>query len=141
MSFQKNDFKSLFWQFFKYGVVGILAFAAYAIINFILIKKMGITAEISIIFANVAGGTTNYLLNKKFTFKNNCDNVSAQIFTFILVNVFIYMFFAQIILYFIHSRYQLVTDDFNATIAVAVIMMPINFVMAKLITFNRKVVK
>lgn len=134
-------FKKLFWQFFKYGIVGILAFSAYTIINFILIKKFGIKAELSIIFANIGGGSTNYILNKKFTFKDNCENVAAQILTFIIVNVFIYMFFAQIILYLIHSKYQLITDDFISTIAVAVIMMPINFVMAKMITFNRKMLK
>ncbi len=141
MSLKNKDFKQIFWQFFRYSIVGFLTFSTYALINFILIKKMGNTAEFSIIFANIGGGTTNYLLNKRFTFKNNCENVPAQIATFIFFNIFIYLLIARLILFLIHGKNEIIKDDFYSTIAVAVIMMPINFLMAKLITFNKKVIK
>ena len=134
-----KKYRTIIFQFFKFGLVGlsntIISYVSYAVLVFI-----GTNYLISNIFAFIISVLNSYHWNKKYVFKTNIDAKNSEIKT--LLKVFVSYSFTGLVL---NSLLLLIwVDQFKISEYIApvinlVITIPINFLLNKIWAFRNKV--
>ncbi|MFH1376894.1 MAG: glycosyltransferase family 2 protein [Candidatus Woesearchaeota archaeon] len=131
LPYKKNVIK----EFFKFAIVGGIGTVINVLILYLLTEKVGIYYMLSAIASFIVAMTSNFTLNKVWTFKENIKlNVGKKYLQFglisvsaLLVNLFFLYFFTEILgIYYIVSQIL--------AIGIALI---INFLGNKIWTFSK----
>ena len=131
LPYKKNVIK----EFFKFGIVGAIGTLLNISILYLLTEKAGFYYILSAIFSFIVAMTSNFILNKLWTFKENIKlGIGKKYLQFGLISVtallvnlfFLYIFTELFGIYYIISQIL--------AIGIALI---INFLGNKIWTFNK----
>jgi len=130
-------------QFLLYAVMGIIAFSVDYLVYLLLIFT-GVYYIIAALIAGTLSALTNFLLNKKITFKNNEKKIVLQVLLFITIvlislalNAFLMYVIVDVILKGIGIPRTIV--EVIARPIVIILMLPVNFGLNKCIVYNKKI--
>jgi putative flippase GtrA len=122
-------------QFIRYCLVGGMATFADWGTFYLFNIVFGVYYQIALIFSFAIGSTTNYTLNKFFTFKSKTKNIKKQFTVHLTIST------ASLLLNMLFM-YLLVdlacTSTMLGRVITTVIMLVINYFLHKNITFNKK---
>ena len=130
--------KEISVQFISYAFVGAIATAVDWGSFYVVNLKLGINYKIAVSVSFILGATTNYLINKTLTFKDPTKQILPQVSVYTGVSL-ISLFFSILLMH-------LWVDILNifpmySRIITTGVMLFINFVLHKFITFNQKLYK
>ncbi len=137
MTFSKDD--RTFIQFFRYTIVGGLAFIVDFGLLYILTEWCGILYLKSACISFVAGLTINYVLSKHYVFSySTVNNHLLEFGIFALIGI-IGLFFTELFMWLFTSILNFYYMLSKATTTVIVYLW--NFLARKYILFNKKTQK
>ncbi len=95
----------LFWKFLKFGIVGFTGLIVDYGITFFLKEKVKIHKYLANAVGFSVAATTNYILNRIWTFQSKNPNVAIEYGHFILVSI-VGLGINSLILWMIHSKFK-----------------------------------
>lgn len=87
----KDNFRKLFSQMIKYGLIGVINTLITWIIFFVLMNVFGVDFKISNAVGYVAGFFNSFIMNKLWTFKGNETSTIKQFIKFAAVFAICYL--------------------------------------------------
>lgn len=127
--------KNVFVEFFKFAFVGLIGTILNLLVLYYLTDKLGVYYLISAFFAFCIAVTSNFFLNKIFTFKENLAEKTLSKFTqFLLISIvaLVVNLFFLYLLTSVFGIYYLVSQAIAIAIALS-----INFLGNKIWTFSK----
>ena len=126
---------SIIRQFFSYLMVGGCATfidwgVFYALHTFALLDY-----RLSVMLSFTAGATTNYLLNRKFTFRDTTKQVGLQVGVYTIVSLLSLALSVGFMWLFVDAAG---VPAMLARMITTGLMMVLNFVLHKFVTFNQR---
>jgi len=79
--------RDLFWKFVKFGVVGASGMVVHFGVLFLMREVIGLNDFVANTIGFVAAATSNYFLNRIWTFRSKEKQVGVEYLKFILVSV------------------------------------------------------
>ena len=79
--------RDLFWKFVKFGVVGASGMVVHFGVLFLMREVVGLNDFVANTIGFVAAATSNYFLNRIWTFRSKEKQVGVEYLKFILVSV------------------------------------------------------
>ena len=130
--FKLEVFKQVIFYTFVGAIATVVDWGSFYVLN--LLCKVDYKIAVSISFT--VGSAVNYILNKKITFNDRTKRIAAQLSVFaILAAISLLM---SVFLMFVQVK-LLGMLPMLARIVTTGIMLAVNFLMHKFITFNRKI--
>ena len=83
----RQAFYPLFAKFIKFGVVGVSGVVVDFAITYLLKEKLRLQQYVSNAIGFITAATTNYYLNRIWTFHSNDPNISLEYGRFILISM------------------------------------------------------
>jgi putative flippase GtrA len=122
-------------EFIRYFIVGVIATIVDWGSFYILALRINFYYQFSLILSFSLGATTNYILNKIFTFRCKSKQIIGQFSVFIIISIFslllsMAIMFILIDLILLHKMVSRIVTTF--------IMLGVNYYMHKFITFNKR---
>jgi putative flippase GtrA len=125
--------EALLFKFLKFGAVGMSGMAVDFGITFLCKEKI----KINKYFANTLGffsaASSNFILNRVWTFQNNNPDIAGQYLNFLLFSI-IGVLISNTIIYLVHGRYRW-NFYFAKLISIGVVLFW-NFFASYFFTFN-----
>ena len=81
------EWRPLFYKFLKFGVVGASGFVIHGGLLYLLRDVVGINQFVANIIGFVAAATSNYFLNRIWTFRSHERQVGVEYLKFFLVSI------------------------------------------------------
>ncbi len=120
-------------KFFKFGLVGFSGLFVDFGVTYLLKEKFKLQKYLSNALGMVTAATTNYLLNRIWTFESSNPNIAQEYTDFILISV-IGLGINTLILWLLINRFKM---NFYIAKAIAItVVMLWNFVANLLFTFK-----
>jgi len=123
-------------EFFRYFLVGIAATAVDWGIFYFLAVMNNVFYQLALIVALSVGSLTNFSLNKVFTFRCKSRMLVQQMSVYIGVVVVSFATSSAIMFLFVD---MLLLEKMLSRILTTFVMLVINYLLQKYITFNRKI--
>jgi len=123
-------------EFFRYFLVGIAATTVDWGIFYFLAVMNNVFYQLALIVALSVGSLTNFLLNKVFTFRCKSRMLVQQMSVYIGVVVVSFATSSAIMFLFVD---MLLLEKMLSRILTTFVMLVINYLLQKYITFNRKI--
>ena len=120
-------------KFLKYCIVGFSGMAIDFSVTWILKEKLHINKYIANSTGFILSATSNFILNRIWTFNSKDDQISTEYFLFISISLF-GLFLNNLVIYFLSDK---LTWNFYISKAVAIVVVTFsNFFMNYRITFS-----
>ncbi len=126
------NYTELFFKFFKFGLVGVSGTAVDFGVTYFFKEWVKLNKYIANSIGFTVAVTTNYLLNRIFTFQSQGD-MTAEYFKFLLIGI-IGMGLNNLFIYLFEKRFGL--NFYVAKIAATLIVMVWNFGGSLLFAFK-----
>ena len=124
----------LILKFLKFCVVGTTGMALDFGVTWLLKEKAGINKYISNSTGFIVAASSNYILNRIWTFQSNDPRIAGQYFSFVVISV-IGLGLNNFIIYILHDR---LNYNFYLSKLFAIVVVTIwNFLMNLIITFRQ----
>lgn len=81
------DFRPLFTKFIKFGIVGASGMVVHFSVLYLFKEIVGLNPYLANTIGFVTAATTNYILNRIWTFRSKEKQVAVEYLKFILVSV------------------------------------------------------
>jgi putative flippase GtrA len=120
-------------KFFKFGIVGISGMAVDFGITFLLKEKLKVNKYIASTVGFLVAASSNFMLNRVWTFRNTDPDVSLQFAKF-LVSCVIGVLLSSSIIYLLNGRLKL-NFYFSKLISIGIVVLW-NFTVSYFITFR-----
>ena len=125
-------------EFIRYFIVGVIATIVDWGSFYILALRINFYYQFSLILSFSLGATTNYTLNKIFTFRCKSKQIIGQFSVFIIISI-ISVFLSMIIMFILIDLILL--HKMFSRIFTTFIMVGVNYYMHKSVTFNKRFFK
>ncbi|MBP5541603.1 MAG: GtrA family protein [Bacteroidales bacterium] len=79
--------KDLFWKFVKFGVVGASGMVVHFAVLYLMREVVGLNDFVANTIGFIAAATSNYILNRIWTFRSKEKQVGVEYVKFILVSL------------------------------------------------------
>lgn len=79
--------KELFWKFVKFGVVGASGMVVHFAVLYLMREIVGLNDFVANTIGFIAAATSNYVLNRIWTFRSKEKQVGVEYMKFILVSL------------------------------------------------------
>ncbi|QEN06990.1 GtrA family protein [Oceanispirochaeta crateris] len=130
-----NNFKMLFIQAVKFGIVGFLNTAVTFIVIILFKELIGFSIYIANFAGYAAGLMNSFIWNRAWTFKSNQGDLKRQVFLFIAIWCF--CFAIQMGVLFLLVDIAGIFEYVSVFMAMVVYTI-LNFILNRWITFNSK---
>ncbi|HCW07411.1 MAG TPA: glycosyl transferase family 2 [Cytophagales bacterium] len=97
--------ETFFYKFLKFGVVGMSGMAVDFGITYFLKEKIKINKYFANTFGFFSAATSNFILNRLWTFQSADPQVTSQYFRFLVIAV-VGVLFSNAIIYLLHERFK-----------------------------------
>jgi putative flippase GtrA len=124
--------EDILWKLVKFSVVGGSGLVVDFGLTYLAKEKLRINKYVANAIGFTVAATTNFFLNKRWTFGNSSPEVINQ-YTLFLVIALVGLALNQIILYVVHHYFR--TNFYLAKLVATVLVVFWNFTMNYLITF------
>jgi putative flippase GtrA len=98
--------EALLFKFLKFGAVGMSGMAVDFGITYLLKEKIKINKYVANSFGFFSAASSNFILNRTWTFQNNNPDIAGQYFNFLLFSI-VGVLISNVIIYLVHGRYRL----------------------------------
>ncbi|TAG91108.1 MAG: GtrA family protein [Bacteroidetes bacterium] len=122
------------FTFLKFGIVGLSGVFVDFTITYLLKEKLKINWKISNVCGFVCAATTNYFLNRIWTFESTNPEISLEYLKFFLVSL-VGLGLNMTIIWFLHNYIKL--PFYFSKVTATVFVMAWNFILNFLITFAK----
>lgn len=94
-----------FYKFLKFGVVGMSGMAVDFGITYLFKEKIKINKYFANTFGFLSAASSNFILNRLWTFQSADPEVTSQYFRFLVIAV-VGVVFSNVIIYLLHERFK-----------------------------------
>ena len=123
----------IFWKIIKFGVVGGLGLVIDFGLTYLAKEKLNINKYVANAIGFTAAATTNFFLNKRWTFHDTSPEVLNQ-YTLFFGIALVGLGLNQLILFVLHRYFK--TNFYGAKLVATGLVVFWNFAMNYLITFS-----
>ncbi|MBB6462461.1 GtrA family protein [Flammeovirga kamogawensis] len=114
------NWEALFWKFLKFGVVGFSGTFIDFGVTYLIKEKLKGHKYLANSTGFVLAATSNYILNRIWTFQSHDSNVSIQFIKFFTVSI-IGLAFSNAIIWLLHEKFKL-NFYISKVLAIGVVM-------------------
>ncbi|AZQ63209.1 GtrA family protein [Flammeovirga pectinis] len=114
------NWEALFWKFLKFGVVGFSGTFIDFGVTYLIKEKLKGHKYLANSTGFVLAATSNYILNRIWTFQSHDSNVSIQFIKFFSVSI-IGLAFSNAIIWLLHEKFKL-NFYISKVLAIGVVM-------------------